>query len=139
MEAQQKPPNSLPLTRFLLVIQSECPSSTLERISSSIYDVVFAYGDTSIFDSASSITDENVEKLDTAINAKSVGLSKEQIQKYLEKANSKEMKEFTKEEAKRYVKEWNAYGVPHMKFERSKDGQIKHFMGSDRFELIAAW
>ena len=49
------------------------------------------------------------------------------------------MKEFAKSEAKRYVEEWNAYGVPWMNFRRSKDGQSKHFMGSDRFEMIAAW
>lgn len=131
MEAQQKPPNSLPLARFLLVIQQEESSSKLEEITIKIFRTIFADGDTSLFTSTAS---NDIEKLSSI-----TGLSKDKTQQYLEKSNSKELKELIKSEAKRYVEELNAYGVPWMNIKRAKDGQSRQFMGSDRFELIAAW
>lgn len=134
MEAQQKPPNSLPLTRFLLVLQQAESPSILEQASINIFNAIFAKGDTALF---TSVANNEIDKLHSVLNISQ--LNQEKIKEYLEKANSKEVKELVKNEAKRYVEEWNVYGVPWMNIKRGKDGQVKHFMGSDRFELIAAW
>lgn len=133
MEAQQKPPNSLPLTRFLLMVQQSESSTVLDEITMKIFKAIFAEGDTQLFNSTAS---GDIEKLSSVIGD---SLSKDKIKQYLDKSNSKEAKELAKTEAKKYVDEWNVYGVPWLSFKRSKDGQTKHFMGSDRFELIAAW
>ena len=134
MEAQQKPPNSLPLLRFLLVVQQEESPSVLEDVTLSIFNAVFAEGDTELF---SSTANNDIDRLYSYLSGSK--LDKEKIKKYLEKSNTKEFKDYTKNEAKKYVEEWNAYGVPWMNIKRAKDGQVKQFMGSDRFELIAAW
>ena len=133
MEAQQKPPNSLPLTRFLIVVQQSESSKVLEEITIEIFKNVFAQGSTSLFTSNPS------DAINNLVSALGNTLSKDKIKEYVEKSNDKEMKEYAKNEAKKYVEEWNAYGVPWMKFKRGRDGQIKHFMGSDRFEMITDW
>lgn len=134
MEAQQKPPNSLPLTRFLLIVQQNESSSVLEEVSIKIFNAIFAQGDTALFNAAAN---NDIDKIHSVLSAST--LNKDKIKAYLEKSNTKEIKELVKTEAKKYVDDWNAYGVPWMNFKRNKDGQSRQFMGSDRFELIAAW
>ncbi|KAK9899380.1 thioredoxin-like protein [Cystobasidium minutum MCA 4210] len=133
MEAQQKPPNSLPLTRFLMVVQQEESASVLEDVSLKVFHAVFAEGDTDLF---AATANNDVDRLHSLVSS---SLSKDKVKKYLDKSNTKEFKEYTKNEAKKYVEEWNAYGVPYMQIKRARDGKVMHFMGSDRFEVIAAW
>lgn len=128
LSAQGSPPNSLPAMRFMRVIEADHPD-LLFKVTDRLFRQVFAEGDSSIL----------AAKPDALAKVLSgTGLDKETIAKLVEKANGPEYKNKPKDEAKETVQKYNAYGVPHMRFEK-EGGATQDFMGSDRFELIAHW
>ena len=73
MEAQQKPPNSLPLTRFLIVVQQSESWKVLDEVTTKIFKNVFAQGSTELFTSNPS---DAIDKLVPVLGST---LSKEKI------------------------------------------------------------
>lgn len=133
-EARNGPPNSLPLMRIILLLAEERPQ-LLETCTVRLFHRIFAEGDSTVFIAGKDV-EKDTDKLlsvlgpDT-IHAKILG-------DLWQRANGKEAKDRIKAEAARFVKDFNAYGVPWMRFEKP-EGATRDFMGSDRFELIADW
>lgn len=119
-----------------MVLQENHPE-LLEAVTTKVFEAIFAKGDTALFSDTAS---GNIDHLYNVIGqVSSSNLSKENISSMLQKSNSKEFKEKPKPAGKRYVEEWGVYGVPWMRVTKGKTGEVKDFMGSDRFELIAHW
>jgi 2-hydroxychromene-2-carboxylate isomerase len=122
------PPNSIPVMRFMRVLEAERPD-LLSNVTDKLFARVFAEGDATIL---SAKPDQLAEVLN------GTGLDKDQIVKLMEKATGPEFKDKPKDEAKGIVEEFKAFGAPHMRFVKP-DGSKRDFMGSDHFELIAYW
>jgi len=135
LDAQKKPPNSLPLMRILHVLAQQHPEQH-ERAATLLFDAVFARGDTALLHGVAGKDREGeVARLHELLGAL---LSKEQLGKLWDASVTQEVKDAVKAQAQKCVKEQGAYGVPYTTFERA-DGKKLSFMGQDRFEIITDW
>ncbi|CAD6577726.1 MAG: hypothetical protein CYPHOPRED_000312 [Cyphobasidiales sp. Tagirdzhanova-0007] len=123
------PPNSLPLMRFLRIVQEQQPD-LLETASIKLFNCIFAQGDSDVFKC-------ELDKLRAILGPDFAHTKK--VEDMLVASNGKENTERLRKEAKELVEDLGAFGAPWMHFTKNKSGESRSIMGSDRFEIIANW
>ncbi|KAA1075213.1 hypothetical protein PGT21_031310 [Puccinia graminis f. sp. tritici] len=125
MPRGQFPFNTLPMMRFLKVVQEKDPGR-LEASTDRLYEAIFE-NKVKVADNPSGV----LGSLSPSV------LDASRVEEYRQQSSSEETKEKVKRDAERLVEE-GAFGFPWIEVSRP-DGQRLTIFGSDRFEFLADW